>query len=510
VSNPYNLRSPGSADARAVVAAIQANWSGPVAKDGEVELKPSEHDTYKAYKGWYQLYANVYAGGSRVMTPPGGTVHHVTGEALDDGTYLARHEKESPKEFKKRLKRSFNLPYCRDVVRNVVATMLRQDPDRSPLKKANLDERVLTNIDLRGHSVREFMRRNIGLALIEGWVGVLTDTNRTDPDAPPDDADRPYSQVVLPLRLWNWVRDPKTKAFLVALIQISDDRWKWWTTDMWIEVDSTGAIHDQGVHEFGEVPLDILVCEAPIDDADQPFGISLFSDAAPINLDIYQMCSLLEDNERKALFSLLHIKKNPPLTGKASTSVDPVQAPDVTAGPGYYVWADQEIKWVESDVSVPKEARDQIQFLVEQIRRVTGVSVASEQSVEANSGIAHQWEHSTKHNVIYECAQNIEDFESRLWQRYANITHIDIPVDSIRYPKDYAIQPVDAELAAIDKLLDIAERLQSAPAPVRLLVALKLRRVAIKDVGHLPEIDALLEKIDALLVDDEEKDDDDG
>jgi len=502
VTNPYGLRAPGSANVDDVVAAIRANWPGP--DYGDDELKPREHPIYQAYRGWYQLYGNLYAGGRRVHRPPPGTVHPISGEQID--SYLERHEKETDEEYAKRRRTAFTLPYPKDIVRIFTSTMFRQEVDRSPIRET-IGEDILADVDLLGHSVREYLRRGFALAHVYGWVANITDEPRLGTtDRPPtalearESGHRPYSRIVTPLQYPYWEQDTLTGEFLVSLIREAPNRWRWWTPAGWIDVDRAGAVLDAGEHDFGRVPIDLLVCEAPDDEVDQPFGISALSDVALIALHIYQMCSLLEDHERRALFAFLHIERPPPVERKGG---EQAKAPDLHVGGSHYIWVPGPVSWVEPPDSVPKEAREQILWAIEEMRQASGVGIGSERSLEQRSAVALQWEYSSRHNAVYERAQNLEDFESRLWQTYGERLGIAVPMDAVRYPRDYAVRSIEQELADLTAIFALFGGWASVPEEMMPMVQVKLRRIAVEDVGHLPEIQAILDGIAALEAPDE-------
>jgi len=373
--------------------------------------------------GWYQLYYNLVAGGSRIFTPPSGTIHPVSGQAIT--TYLEQCEAEPYEEFLERLRNSFYLPYPAEIITIYTSTLFRQEVFRDPVSRLFGGE-IMSDLDLRGHSVREFLRRAFNLAQIYGWVGVLTDYPRTaEPYASAYHEERaglrPYSTIVLPTRLWAWERDSITGAFLYAEIwnglEGEEARWRRWTSTDWTEVSANGDVVDGGSHTLGRVPLDILICQGGEQESpDDPFGQSTLGGVSNIGLHCYQMCSLLEAHERRALFAFLHIKEDSQQYKETKPS-----AGDLTLGSSHWLWSPGDVSWIEPPRSVPEEARAQISWAIQEMRRATGVATRSEESLEAHSGVALSWEYSGRHNAVYERAQNLEDFESRLWRTYGDI-----------------------------------------------------------------------------------------
>jgi hypothetical protein len=524
---PHQLTSLSSSPLSATLARLSQS-------DGNGEARPPRRNK-NAQKnlGWYQLYGNFYKGGRYVFTPPVGTVHPVTGYAIS--TYLVPHEKETTDEFWIRVRDSFNLPYIKEIITVFTSTLFRQDVVRDPIIEL-FGADYVADIDLQGHSAREFLRAAFSQAQQYGWVGALTDYPRQTEGYlsayhESQAQDRPYSRLVQPTRLWDWVRDPATNDFLYAEIWNGRPEnepyelatglgatWqRWWapitfqmpgddgdiTVEIpghWVVVDRDGAQIDGGMHSFPRVPLDILISQQiDADDGLEPFGQSAVSDAAPIAQWIYQMCSLLESHEKRALFAFLHIQEDPQKYGKDTTP----DAVEVHLGSSHYLWSPGNVDWVESPPSTPEEARNAIDWGIRQMRRASGVATNSEDSTEAHSGAALIWEHSGRHNMVYERAQNLEDFEARLWRTHAEWLGKEIPPDPIRYPKEYAIQPIDQELDEVDRLIAIGEKLGDT-AIFSPMVEQKLRNVAIRSIGHTPRIDDALAAISEGFAKEEE------
>jgi hypothetical protein len=482
--------------------------------DGEQLTPPCLHPTLDVNLGWYQLQNNVYMGGRYVFTPPGGkfsrsswgsseepakTRDPIYGGPVD--SYLRQAEMENKDEFGERIANSFTLGYSREIIDIFVSTVFRQEVDRKSVgeKIESKYPGFMADVNLQGQSAREFLRHAFAIAQRNGWCGVLTDfphvpegTYVSQWHQQQDGKLRPFAQLVPPTRLWDWYRHPVTGDFLYAEIWQPDiktednhsDTWKRWYPNSWEVVDRSGRVIDRGTHTFKRVPLDILICQdADADDDLAPFGRSRIAEACKIELEIYQMCSLLETHERKALFAFLHIPRDVPPEKGGKTA-----APDLSLGPSHFIWSSEGAPtWVEPPSSVPEEARRQILWMIQEMRRTAGVSTRSEESTEAHSGVALSWEYSQRYNAIYESAQHLEDFESRWWRTVGEIAGVDVKPDAIRYPKEYAVHPVAQELDELDKLTKFAGEWPGMKDSMTPLIKRKLQRIAIADVGHLPE-----------------------
>lgn len=452
-------------------------------------------------RGMYDLYGNLYKGGLWLIKPPAGAIHPITREPIV--SYLEQHEEESDGDYNIRLRNSFSLPYCKEIVSVFSSTVFRQDVTRDALSDY-FPRDYIADIDLRGHSAREFLRRAFTLAEVYGWVGCLTDYPRQSGAwlsryHQQQAQERPYSRIILPSRLWDWQVDPGTGNFVEALIWNGVDgegcRFREWFPGEWQDLDGQGTRIDGGPNGLGRVPLDILTCgSVEPEDGFEPFGWSALSDVAGVCLHMYQIISELEAHERLTLFAFLHLKADADDYKGDSRPA----APDIHLGSRHYLWNPGDVSWVEPPASLPKEAREQISWCIQEMRRATGVATRSEESLEAHSGVALAWEYSSRHNQVYERAQNLEDFESRLWRTHGDWLGIDVPLDAIRYPREYAVQPIESELSELKSLSEIATAWPETSSALLPLVRQKLRRIAIRDVGHLPEIDNVLDAIGAI------------
>lgn len=456
---------------------------------------PSPNPNLVWNAGRYWLYSNLYHG--RVHLPPPGTIHPYSGQAIE--TYLIRHPKEAESEFQVRQQNAFELNFPKEIVRLIVGTIFRQPAVRDRAAEALAAQ--FQDIDLRGTPAREFVRRAFTRALIFGWVAAVTDSppagqslvTRYDEQV---EGRRPWSVVVDPLHLWDWRIDPVTGRFRYALIWLGEKRWKVWYPDSWAILGDTGQVETSGPHELGSVPIDILAPD-PVDDDDllSPFGTSAEAGIAGLALHVYQMGSLLEEHEREALFSILHIKRDPP-TAKAS---ERATAPDLHLSSGHYIWTPSDVAWVVPPSTVPQEAREQITWAAAAMRQIAGVATRTEESTEAHSGAALVWESADKHSMIHDLGQAAEVWEVALYRRHGRILGVDVPPDCVRYPEDYILETAADEVGELQQHVQVFGGWEQVPAWARPYLVEKYRRVVVKDLGHLPTLGDLLGPIDAEI-----------
>jgi len=413
-------------------------------------------------------------------------------------SYLRVHPREIPEEYETRLSRSYYINYCAEVVNIYVATLFSKGYaiDRSDVLKA-LPPEIVVNIDGNGRGVHRFLKDAYREALVMGWVGILTDI----PTAPEDGFSsaaaeresnlRPYSRILLPTTIWDWAIDPVDGDFEWVFYFDGEfngePRWILWTRKDWSWIDEDNNVTHTQAHDLPRIPLDLLICDsASLDDDEEPFGHSLLRDIADINLDIYQKSSELEDLLRKTAYPTRVWQTEPGDFDSALDNLKKHGGPP--GGAGYDLIFNGEIKWISPDSATSKSLVDHIWGQIREIRRLGGVGGRSEDSVEAHSGIALEWENSVKFTLVKSRADNLRDLEVRLWRTYSSYLGYELPAESVRYPVAYAIQPRPEDFLELEQSLS-----NQMPESV---IRAQMKDITLKRFSNLPNIEELLSDID--------------
>jgi len=461
---------------------------------------PKMNDNLVANLPSYQLFSNAYKGGRYVKRPPKGTLDPDTGGTLEGNnrnssgagvaSYLRVLPKEKSDEYLERLNRSYYLNYCQEIVRVYSATFFQQgyQIERQGIVEA-LGPEIAGNIDGLGRGITDFLRDAWREALVFGWIGVLTDSPRAGPfpslAIQRASSPRPYSRIVLPKDVWDWAVSPATGDWSYLLLSEGNGVWIVWTPEAWYQISETGEIIDYGEHSFGRVPFDLLVADpASLDDPDEPFGHSALRDCASINLEIYQQTSLRESLARKINYPTRVWSLSPEEYRRATEG----KGNDLALGTGYDIMSPASVSWITPPDSSMRAAADYIADLVREIRRVAGIATRSEESTEAHSGAALQWEYSTRLSLVKLRAENLRAFEVKLWRTFARALKKEIPAESVKYPSTYVTQPTPEDLTDL-------EAMQSSAMPVEVIKD-QMRSIVIKRFSHLPDIQEKLEVID--------------
>ncbi len=451
-----------------------------------------------------QLYNALLRGGDHILYPPSGTRHPVTGGSLPDGSYITRLPAESSvvlrngrsiDPFHERVRRSAHEPIAEQVIGIYVNWLFRQAIDRKPIHDA-LGPAVMNDLDLRGHSAEDFLAHVYTLGLALGAVGVITDMPRVDAGSAPSREHelamglRPYCRIVTPQRIWQWLQDPVTGAFLWALIHEAPGLFRLWTPDAFtlIQVDTEDArrnnvkeMHTEA-HGLGRVPIDMFVAKEPDDDDELAhFGVSAIASSALLQLQIDQHASLADDLQRKTNFPFLHVRDD-----SVDTDVQEPE-PDQTLGADFMFMKEADVSWIAPPATCAQEARAHMDRLESRIYKIQGVHRRSQDSVEAHSGLALDYESSPIYATVQAWGNRLHAFETRLWQSVAHLVGKEVPLDGVSYPQDFTTRPIDLDIGQAKAVADIFGGYGAAPEWVQRGISVKIRRALERDIGHIPE-----------------------
>jgi len=446
----------------------------------------------------YQLYQALMQGGAAVLWPPAGTLHPVSKLPLDGGSYLTRLRGETRVKafhgmdydpFRDRVNQSVHVPIASEIIGIYVNTLFRQMIDRQPVAEA-LGAEYMANVDMLGHGAEDFLAYvyTIGLAL--GWCAVLTDLPRIDPGDVPSRAHeealgiRPYSRVLSPTRIWQWERDSVTGELVWALIHEQPERWRLWTADAWRLLDRDGDVIDEDEHDFGKVPIDLFVAQEPTSgEAEPPIGVSAINSSSLLQLQLDQMQSLSDELQRKTNYPLLHVELD------SEEIQEPQGGQPKTAGPGFMMFYRAAVNWIAPPDVCMKAAREHILDLESKIYKAQGVHRRSQDSVEAHSGLALDYESSPIYATVQAWARQLRTFENRYWRTVAAMRGIDLPeTDLVTYPEDFSVRPVDLEIKQAKAVTEIYGGFELCPAEVKRYVNIKVGTAMARDKGHLADV----------------------
>lgn len=466
-------------------------------------------DNLKANLKNYQLYQALLQGGDAILWPASGTLHPISGGPLDGNSYLTRLRGETRvvafhgqtyDPFVDRVNQSAHVPIAEEIISIYVDTLFRQMIDRSSVTEA-LGKAYMADVDLLGHNAEDFLAFVYMMGLALGWVGVLTDMPRIDPGEVPSRAheeamgSRPYSRVLSPTRIWQWERDSVTGDLTMALIHESVDRWRIWTEQEWVLIDEDAAVIDRGAHDFGKVPIDLFVAQEPTAEAKwPPIGVSAINSSALLQLQVDQHQSLADELQRKTNFPFLHIHMDP-------ERIDDVPGDQTVVEPGNFLFYDADLDWKAPPDTCLKQVREHIADLESKIYKAQGVHRRSQDSVEAHSGLALDFEAAPIYATVQAWSRRLRSFENRFWQTVGGMMGVEVEPDVVSYPEDFSVRPVDLELGQAKSITDIYGGFKACPGPVKSYINLKVATAMTRDKGHLVSVREMIDDLAAIEYD---------
>jgi hypothetical protein len=468
--------------------------------------KITRNDNLKANLKNYQLYQALLQGGDAILWPAKGTLHPISGGVLDGGSYLTRLRGETRvvnfhgqtyDPFVDRINQSAHVPIAEEIISIYVDTLFRQMIDRKAVENA-LGEDYMADVDLLGHNAEDFLAFVYTMGLALGWVGVLTDMPRLEPGEIPSRAHeeaigaRPYSRVLSPTRIWDWTRDSVTGELTYAMVHETKETWRIWTAEGWWLVDEEANVIESDMHPFGKVPIDLFVAQEPTaEQAYPPIGVSAINSSALMQLQVDQHQSLADELQRKTNFPLIHIQMDP-------ERIDDVDADNTIVEPGNMLFYAAELDWKAPPDTCLVQVRAHISDLESKIYKAQGVHRRSQDSVEAHSGLALDFEAAPIYATVQAWSRRLRAFENRFWQTVGSMMGVEVESDVVAYPEDFSVRPVDLELKQAKDVTDIYGGFKQCPGPVKSYVDLKVATAMKRDKGHLAAVRKMVSDLEAI------------
>ena len=469
----------------------------------------------------YQFYASLMLGGDAVLLPPPGTLHPISGQSLDDNSYLQRLPGETSVQkggtdrgkdgWQRRRDAGCHDPVAARIVWTYVDTVFRQTVDRASVENL-LGAEVLRDVDGKGTDAEDWLAWAYAQGLSQGWMLGQVDMPSASPgehaSAAHQDAaaGRPYVQLIPPVRVWQCYKDHHGRVEH-ALIHEATGRWREWfpTYSVVHTVPTDGDGHryvdgdelkskgqpvvtsEEIPHAFGEVPLVLFLANDPNPhDPYAPPGESAMKATGLFDLRILQHLSLLDDLLRKTGFAILHIRDDPDGSGVAEEYV---------LGNGFILASDADVNWKAPDADLARVLWEHITNLESEALKVGGVHRRSQDSVEAHSGLSIDYENAPIYATVQRWARRLREWELRLWRLMAKGMSKAVPEDfDVIYPDDFSSRPVQQDLDAAKELLEPYESFDAAPEFVQVSVMALHRRAIARMIGSDPEVSKALKE----------------
>ena len=247
------------------------------------------------------------------------------GDSFINDTYLMSHRLEDAEDYTERLDRAYFLNFC-DTIPSLFNSFIFREKIERPADP-DLDT-FRTNIDQKGSSISEFVKRAGYYSSIFGSIHALVDTpyfekGKYSKRDVKENGIYPYASLIFPhqLRDWSLDRQGNFRWVIIEQVYYSDAdpnierdeqlHYKLITRDKWKVEDDKGnaATYDDGAPNSGPNALGIvpLVTMYHKDIDDNKVGESMLKDIVFINRAILNWCSCIDEQIERQTFSQLII-----------------------------------------------------------------------------------------------------------------------------------------------------------------------------------------------------------
>lgn len=367
------------------------------------------------------------------------------------------------------------------------------------------------DVDLRGTSIDDYMQMIHICKELFGHIDVFVDMPTI-----PDDQEivneqqrkalklRPYLFVIFPIDLVNWEIGTdgefewvRWKERIVGDIGPFDKRperpsWRYytWTREEYYvhEIDYRESSTNPKVTQVakGENPLKEIPITRFFNKKHLKYpllGISAVRDIAKINLEILNLCSLIDESAYQNMFNLLVMQE--PTEKKAAVEI---------GSNNVLLWEGDHPPFYLAPASEPQRfLLDLIQRCIQEIYRIaklggdTGVQ-------EARSGIAYTWEFNQTNRMLADKADSMERGEydlHRLWAKWMGLEWEGV----INYPSNFNVERFDEELKELTQVKNSVRSPEFKRAIEKRLAARALSKIAPEERARInAEIDTMEEE----------------
>lgn len=389
----------------------------------------SEHPEYRAKRGLWKKYRDLYVGGEQMRA--------------NAGEYLIRRQKEGADVFSERLDRVFYENYAGSIVDWYVATLFRREPlilvEGEDGRGRDFLSKFSEDCDLRGNTLTEFFRQQILDALICGASYTLVDFPRSErrPETLAEEdrigTSRAYLSHCPPEQLINWGTDERgdfewvvlrtqfdRQPSLQAGPRVKQTRWIYYDRrrfQIFRAIDADGRpgvpeLECEGDHAMaaqGRVPLFALRV---------PEGLWLMNKAGLLQLEHFNKSNALAWALTLGLFATPVIYSE-----REWTQI---------LGDSYYIQLgpNDRFGWTEPEGKVFQVASDNLTRLQEEIYRVCYLMTqAGGPQARAQSGLSKQRDYAVTQEVLRGFGDIVKDTLKRVLRAVIAARRDDVSVD---------------------------------------------------------------------------------
>lgn len=388
---------------------------------------------------------------------------------------VTRHERESERNFRRRLAELYTFNYSRGIVDLFTHYLFRKPPHRdlASLAQDTLWQQFCDDCDLWGSNLDVFLLEQQRVASIMGHAGILVDKYPSQALTRAQEIDQglyPYCCAYTPLSILDWrhQRNASGRPVLSYLKLLEEDGLhRLWWPDRWEiwSASETGkaTLLDQGENPLGEIPFVWLYNLRDLEH--RGIGHSDLADIAHIDLSILRNLSQTEEVIGLAGFPMMRKPMREP-----GESGEDLAAPSAVLEFNPEHGEAGKPDWLEAQVAATVAAiQEWVAFKVREIYRAAnaGGQAMTEISTQAQSGVALKTKFQLLNSKLAAKAANLAEAERGIlwhwlsWQGQRDLYH-EITIDRA---KDYEVEDLQADL---EGMLRAAELVPSPAFTVEL------------------------------------------
>jgi hypothetical protein len=379
--------------------------------------------------------------------------------------YLERHERESEKNYERRLKEAYGFGYSKSVV-DLFNFYLFQKPVEREMDKIEghkLFDYFMKDCNLYGDTLDQFFLNNGRYASIMGHIGILVDKATSEIGTLAESIENkvyPYVAAYFPQNIldWEWDRDDFNRPYLSKLkLKDDDGQYRLWTTtnwEVWREpsederkeksIKPGEAIQvAEGLNPLNEIPF---IWYYNLRTNSPSLGSSDIHEISRIDVSIIRNLSQGEEVINYGAFPMM---RKPMIEAGADSPDDAGPTSILEFDPDH---PESKADWLEAKVSEPVDAiLKWIGTKVSEIYRASnaGGMAATEIATQAKSGTALKAEFQLLNSHLVNKATNLEKAEKnvmRFWSLWEGFTDKEIELISIKRSRTYEVENLAADL----------------------------------------------------------------
>lgn len=381
---------------------------------------------------------------------------------LSGPSHLVRYAREDEAKFGARNAVAVYENHLASACKRFVGFLGRRSPQRNNAD-APLVQLMLADANLRGQSLDDFWRAFAKQAKARGSLLLVLDMPDT---APPvnllDQQQRrrvPYVRMAEPEEVEAFEIDEDSGLFS-SITLCAEEKVDGKMQKVERDYDAQGwrvrigeKVLREGVHSFGACPV-----LAFTEDGDEFPVIGEYEQVADLSRRIFNARSERDEILRSQTFSLLHLQIPPEQLAQFDTVKNKVAATIGTHS--LLIHSGDAPGFIAPDSGPAATYADNIEELQQAIRRITREE-STEQSGQAESGVARRLRFEALNAEIATFAKQLQQLELRMWALWHHALGLQNPV-TVSWPTDYNLADVLAEI-------DILTAMQAGGMPPRVL-----------------------------------------